>query len=123
MANNAIKITSLIYALIFSCNLFSGEHFSIFGNLIVFDRNEQGILINADCRKCLAMKSLDKLKQEKLKVDDKYKINGANIGALQCEINLGGEIVTGVNQKFKNRRLKFCLFKDGSMIHARALTQ
>tara|TARA_B100000925_G_scaffold286817_1_gene265110 strand:+ start:6699 stop:7076 length:378 start_codon:yes stop_codon:yes gene_type:complete len=121
MANDSFKINFVTLILIISFNVFAEEKYSISGKIIFFKRSEGNILISSDCRKCLAYKAYEKVKEENLHIEKKFKINGANIGALQCEINLGGEIYTGINQKQKNRRLNFCVFKDGSMIHARAL--
>ena len=69
----------------------------------------------------MAIKAFKDSKKMASSISPKLLRYGANKGAINCELNLGGEVILGANLKKKNRRLNFCLFKDRSLIQASAL--
>jgi hypothetical protein len=120
MEYNRIKIISLFFLL--SYTAFGGdESFLILGKKIILERNIDNVLISKNCQNCLALQALVQAPLTAKNISPQSIHHGANPGAINCELNLKGELVSGVNLSKNNRRLNFCLFKDNSLIHANAL--
>jgi len=120
MENNRIKIISLLILLSYRA-FGEDESFLILGKKIILERNIDNVLITKNCKNCIAIRALEIALTSVKNISPQAIHHGANPGAINCELNFKGELVSGVNLTKRNRRIKFCLFKDNSLIHASAL--